>query len=167
MKQNVLVVTLLTIFVSGDGLAQGHPDAKGEASVQIHRESEYKAESKAFEKRVPVTLEYNAGGCNAELHLEYFQKGTDAHVKTTLKNEECGASSGNYTLRVRYTDAKGEMDLVEFEETWNRDDDAMVISEKEYFVGDDIDIVRVNTRRLSCSCKGAEAKEEEPDSSEL
>ena len=166
MKQFLTVVFLVAMFFGNDGLAQGNPDAKGEASVNIQRSSEYEVESKTFEKRVPVTLEYNTGACKAELLLEYFQKGTEAHVKTTLTNEECGASSGNYTIRVRYKDAQGELGLAEFEEAWNRDDDGMVINEKDYFVGDDVDIVRVNSRRLSCNCTESQPTEEEPDSSE-
>ncbi len=161
MKLIFLIVALAAIVVSNDGLAQGHPDASGEASTKIYRSSEYQKESKEFEKTVPVVLEYNSDACEADLHLEYFQTGPDAHVKTKLINETCGASSGNYTIRIRFKDAKGNMDLVEFEEAWNRDDDATLTSEKNYFVGEDIDITRVNSRRLSCSCKEPERREEE------
>ena len=163
MKPFLTVFFLVAIFISVDGLAQGNPEAKGGPSVSTQRSSEYEVESKSFEKYVPVTLEYNTGACSAELFLEYFQKETDAHVKIVLNNEECGASSGNYTIRVRYKDAQGELGLVEFEEAWNRDDDGNVVNEKDYFVGDDIDIVRVNSRRLSCSCKEAQSTKEELD----
>lgn len=166
MKQILSALILGAIFGSNDAWTQGHPDAKGEASVSIQRSTEYEVESKTFEKHIPVKLEYGAGGCKANLHIEYFQKGTDAHVKTMLSNEECGASSGDYTIRIRYKDAQGELGLVEYEEAWTRDDDVTVTNEKEYFVGDDIDLVRVNTRRLSCSCTEAQSQEEEPDSSE-
>ncbi len=161
-----IAIVLAAIFSCKNGWTQGNPDAKGESSVSIQRSSEFEAESKAFEKRVPVNLEYGAGGCKAELRLEYFQKGADAHVKTMLSNEECGASSGNYTIRIRYTDAQGNLNRVEYEETWNRDDDVVVTSETDYFVGDDIDLVRVNSRGLSCICTESLAKEGETVSSE-
>ena len=167
MKPILLVVILLAILVSSSSLAQGHYEATAEKSIEIQRSSEYQVESEEFEKRVPVTLEYNTVACKADLRLEYLQKGLNAHVKTTLSNEECDASFGNYIVRIRYKDAQGEIDQVEFEETWIRNGDADVTSEKDYFVGDDIDIVRINTRRLSCSCKELETKEEEPDSSKL
>jgi len=157
----IVIVTLAAIVVSNDGLAQGHPDASGEASIKIYRSSEYQTESKEFEKSVPVVLEYNSDACEADLHLEYFQAGPDANVKTTLINEACGASSGNYTIRIRFKDANGDMGLIEFEEAWNRDDDATLTSEKNYFVGEGLDITRVNSRRLSCSCKEPERLEEE------
>ncbi len=124
MKPVLTAVILVAIFTSNDGWTQGHHDASGEATVTIERSSEYSVESKTFEKRVPVKLEYGAGGCKAELRLEYYQKGADAHVKTMLSNEECGASSGDYTIRIRYKDAQGETGQVEYEEAWNRDDDA-------------------------------------------
>jgi hypothetical protein len=164
MKPVLTAVILAAIFSSNDGWTQGNPDAKGEASVSIQRSSEYEVESKTFEKHIPVKLEYGADGCKADLQIEYFQKGTDAHVKTMLSNEECGASSGNYTIRVRYKDAQGELGLVEYEEAWNRDDDVTVTNEQDYFIGDDVDLVRVNTRRLSCSCTESQPKEEQPDS---
>jgi hypothetical protein len=166
MRQILSVLILVAIISSNDAWTQGNPDAKGEASVSIQRSSEYEVESKTFEKSVPVKLEYGTGGCKADLHIEYFQRGTDAHVKTMLSNDECGASSGDYTIRIRYKDAQGELGLVEYDETWSRDDDVTVTNEKEYFVGDDIDLVRVNTRRLSCSCTEAQSQEEESDSSE-
>jgi hypothetical protein len=166
MKPVFTAVILVAIFTSNDGWTQGHHDATGEASVTIERSSEYEVESKTFEKHIPVKLEYGAGGCKVELRLEYYQKGADAHVKTMLSNEACGASSGNYTIRIRYKDAQGELGLTEFEEAWNRDDDGMVVNEKEYFVGDDVDIVRVNSRRLSCSCTESHSTDEEPDSGE-
>ena len=164
MKPTLLPAMLLALFVSSGSLAQGHPDASGEASIVIQRSSEHKAEGKEFHKRVPVTLEYHGGGCAATLGLEYYQKGAEAHVKSTLRNDVCGASSGTYTLRIRYRNDDDVTDKVEFEEAWSRDDDADVISEKDYFVGDDLDIRRVSTRNLTCTCKALESQEEESDS---
>lgn len=162
MKQILLVVTLLALCMTNDGLTQENPAASGDASTPTEQSSEDKSEGKKFEKRVRVTQGYNAKGCEADLRIEYFQKGSDAHVETMLVNEACGASSGDYTVRIRYKDAQGEINRLEFEETWDRDDDADVTSEKDYFVGDDIDIVRVNTRGLSCNCKELET-EKAPD----
>lgn len=166
MKSFLMAVILVAMFGSNDGWTQGNPEATGEQSVTIQRSSEYEVESKTFEKHIPVTLEYGAGGCKADLRIEYFQKGADAHVKTMLSNEACGASSGNYTIRIRYKDSQGELGLVEYEEAWNRDDDVTVTNEKDYFVGDDVDLVRVNTRRLSCMCTESQATEEETDGSD-
>jgi len=162
MKPVLKAVLLVAIFIGSDGLTQGHPDANPTETIKIQRSSEFEVESKTFEKRVPVKLEYDSGSCKAELRIEYLQKNTDAHVKSDLSNEDCGASSGKYRIRIRYKDAEGELGLLEFEETWDRDDNVTVTSEKDYFVGDDIDIIRVNTRGLSCSCKEPSRESEEP-----
>ena len=160
MQAKILVVVLLATFLSTDILAQGHYEASGEKAMEVQRSSEYEAEGKEFEKVVPIKLEYNTDACKADLRLEYFQKGADAHVKSTLSNEECGASSGDYTVRVQYKDSEGASQQVEFEETWMRSDDADVISEKDYPVGDDMDIARVKSRKLSCRCEEPQAQDQ-------
>jgi len=167
MQAIILISTLLAIFVSSSSLAQGHYEANPQQSIKIERSHEYKAEGKEYEQTVPVEMEFNTGACKANLSLEYFQKGTDAHVKATLQNEQCGASSGNYTVRVQYRDATGASKLLEFDENWQRDDNSDVTSEKEYFVGDDVDIRRIKTRNLSCRCNGPEKIEEQTDTSDL
>ena len=48
-----------------------------------------------------------------------------------------------------------------------RSDDADVISEKDYPVGDNIDIVRVKSRKLSCRCEEPQTKDQQPGESEL
>ena len=166
MRAIFLIGTLLAIFVSSSSVAQGHYEADPTQTISIERSHEYKAEGKEFKKVVPVTLEYNVGACKADLKLEYFQKGANAHVKSTLSNEQCGASSGNYTVRVQYRAAEGGTKLLEFDETWKRDDDSDVISERDYFVGEDIDIMRIKSRNLSCQCTEVEPTEEAPGNSE-
>ncbi len=166
MRAIFLIGTLLAMFVSSNSVAQGHYEANPTQTISIGRSHEYKAEGKEFKKVVPIALEYNVDACKADLKLEYFQKGVNAHVKSTLSNEQCGASSGNYTVRVQYRDAEGGTKLLEFDETWKRDDDSEVISEKDYFVGDDIDIMRIKSRNLSCQCSEVESTEEAPNSSE-
>ena len=144
MKQNLTIGVLLPFFVTNDGLTQERSDVMSKEMT--------------FEKRVAVTREYNAKSCQADLFIQYFQKVTNAHVRITLVNKACGASSGAYKVRIQYKDAQREIKRVEFKESWGRDDDANVISEKDYFVGDDIDIVRVDTQSLSCECKGLETE---------
>ena len=166
MRAIFLIGTLLAMFVSSSSVAQGHYEADPTQTTTIQRSHEYKAEGKEFERVVPVTMEFNTGACKADLKLEYFQKGANAHVKSRLSNEQCGASSGNYTVRVQYRAAGGGTKLLEFDETWKRDDESDVISERDYFVGDDIDIMRIKSRNLSCQCTEVESTEEAPGNSE-
>jgi len=158
MRTALTATLLLLLMLSNNGWSQGHPVATGEASIKIERSSEHKAEGQEFEKKIGVTLEYQQKGCAATLGLEYYQKGTDARVKSTLNNEQCAASSGSYVLRIRYRPDEGEMGEVEYEETWSRDDDVDVVVEKDYFVGEDLDIRRVSSAKLRCTCTETETE---------
>ncbi len=99
---------------------------------------------------VEQTLATNA--CKAELEIEYYQKGSSAHVESTLTNDDCGASSGSYVIQVRYRGADRQTRSKEFAELWERTDTAPVLVEKDYYIADDVDIVRVRSRKLKCTC---------------
>ena len=90
--------------------------------------------------------------CQAQLQISYLQQNNVASVESTLNNEDCGASSGSYTVSVRIRDENDELDNIEYEETWQRDDNQPILMKKEYFAGENVDIVRVNTKRLRCTC---------------
>ena len=152
-------LVLLSLMLASVAWSQGHPEASGEPSVKIERSSEHKAEGAEFEKTVPVTLEYRQDRCAATNSLEYYQKGTHAHVKATIKNEQCAASSGSFVIRIRYRPDEGEQGEVEYEESWSRDDAADVLIEKDYYVGEDLEVRRVSSRKLVCVC----ASPAEPD----
>ena len=81
-------------------------------------------------------------GCTAWVDLEYYQKNTHVYVK----------SSGSYVIRIRYLPDEGEPDEIEFKETWSRDDDADIVTEKEYYVGENLEVRRVRSSKLKCVC---------------
>ena len=107
---------------------------------------------------VEQTIATNA--CKAELEIEYYQKGSSAHVESTLTNADCGASSGSYVIQVRYRGADRQTQTKDFAESWARTDTTPIQVEKDYYVADDIDIIRVRSRKLNCTC----APEETADS---
>ncbi len=113
---------------------------------------EGRLEGKEYQITVPLEVEYYDDSCAANLGLEYYQKNTHAHVKATLKNTQCGASSGSYTVRILYRPDEGEQGEVQYEETWSRDDDADIVMEKEYYVGENLEVRRVRSSKLTCQC---------------
>ena len=142
-------VLLLATMMSCPAIAQdGVEKKKGTKSLDIE-----------FSKT--ITMEMRLGGCEAKLQMEYWQKGDVAEVTSTLDNPECGASSGDYQIRVRYRGDDGELQTDEYEETWERDDAEPIVTTKRYPIGDDVDLVRVTSRGLSCNC--AEAEEGLPE----
>jgi len=106
------------------------------------------------ELRTTIEMEqaFATDACKAEIEIEYYQKGPSAHVESTLTNEDCGASSGSYVIQVRYRGADGQTRSENFAQLWERSDTAPVLAVKDYFIADDIDIVRVRARKLNCTC---------------
>jgi hypothetical protein len=105
-----------------------------------------------FHQTIEIEYEYGSNACQAAVEIEYYQKGSSAHVESTLTNDDCGASSGTYVIQIRYRDADRQSQSKEFPETWERADSSPVVVEKDYFVADDIDILRVRSRKLDCTC---------------
>ncbi len=116
----------------------------------------------AIELKNTVTLEARMGGCEANLALEYLQKGNQAEVEIVVNNDECAASSGDFTILVRYRHDNGEVFNDEFPETWSRDDDQPVLISRLYPIGDEVDLIRVRSRGLNCTCTDEAAEKEEP-----
>lgn len=104
--------------------------------------------------------------CQAQLDMSYYQKGPSVVVESELTNDNCGASSGTYVIEVRYRSDSPEILKKEFPETWERPDDQPVRAEKEYFVAENVDVVRVRSRKLRCECAVEEAPADEPPATE-
>ncbi len=162
MRTMLTITALLLMMPSQDVWSQGNPWASPEPSIKISRSSEHKAEGEEFEKKVPVKLEFGDRNCAAQLQVEYYQKATVAHVKSTLSNEQCGASAGTYVIRIRYRPDEGEQGEVRYEESWSRTDSADIVLEKDYYVGDDLEVRRVSPADLKCTCAEIPAADPAP-----
>ena len=90
--------------------------------------------------------------CQAQLHISYLQKNDVASVESTLNNEDCSSSSGSYIVSVRIRDENNETSNIEYDETWQREDSQPIVIRKEYFAGENLDIIRVRTKKLRCTC---------------
>jgi len=106
---------------------------------------------------IEIEQEFFTNACKAEIEIEYYQKGSSAHVESTLTNDDCGASSGSYVIQVRYRGADRQTRSKDFAESWERTDTAPVLVEKDYYIADEIDITRVRSRKLKCTCATAES----------
>ena len=114
--------------------------------------------SKTFEMK----LESDSGLCQATASLDYFQRGAEAQVETSVDTDECGPAAGTYVVKITVRgDGDDEPRVLDFEETWERSDDAPVETIRRYPIGDDVDLLRVKTRKLSCTCTEVSAAEEE------
>jgi hypothetical protein len=113
-------------------------------------------ESDDSAKQIQMKMEIQPNACRAHLGVEYYQRGEHAHVTTELTNDDCAASSGRYTIRVRFRGEDGEIRNLDYPETWERADASPVESVKDYFVGENVDVIRVRVRDLKCECTAEE-----------
>jgi hypothetical protein len=90
--------------------------------------------------------------CAASTTIEYQQMNTAAHVDGKLEIAACKAASGTFKVAVRAEDASGEEKLLEFDETWQRQDTEDVAFTGDYPIGDDTELVSVRVRSLTCTC---------------
>ncbi len=109
----------------------------------------------AQEKGTTFTIELPAIetlNCQASIAIDYTQNDTVARVDGTLENKTCAASSGSYVISVSTIDANNKLQTQQFTETWQRDDDQPVKFGKDYPIGSNVDLVRVQTPRVQCKC---------------
>jgi len=95
--------------------------------------------------------------CTATSTTEYQQRNTVARVNTTVAVSDCTAASGELTVAARIRDASGETKAVEFSETWQRSDGQDVKLTGDYPIGEDVDLVNVRIRGLTCTCADSSA----------
>ena len=135
-------------------------------SAQMARAQEDEGPKKHHEIRYKMTISTTPQEnprCEAQLLLSYIQKNTVAEVDTILNNPDCGASGGDYTIRVRFRDENNELQSLEYPESWRREHDQPIEQRKEYFIGENVDLVSVRSSKLQCRC---DAAKEDVDASE-
>jgi hypothetical protein len=112
-----------------------------------------KPNSATFSKTIELKTEQHTNACEASALLEYFQRGAEAEVETTIENSGCTASSGEFTIETTVrADGQTDSDKLSFPETWSRDNNESVVITKRYPIGDDVDLLRVKVRKLRCEC---------------
>jgi hypothetical protein len=90
--------------------------------------------------------------CAATTTTEDQQRDTSARVDGAIAISDCTAASGAYKVLVRVKGASGESEVLEFDETWQRSDDRDVSFSADYPIGDDVELVSVRLRGLTCTC---------------
>jgi hypothetical protein len=107
------------------------------------------------EKEVTFSIEIPAAKtaqCAATIEFAYTQRGSMVSVEGTIENEDCGASGGDYEVLVSIRDENHELKTLEFHELWQRQDDQPVEFASMYPIGENVDLVRVRSAHLQCTC---------------
>jgi hypothetical protein len=93
--------------------------------------------------------------CRAAIAVTYYQRNTQARVTGTLDNSYCAASSGEYRIRISLRNDAGESSALDFIEPWQRGDNETIEFTRDYDIGENVDLSRVQARGLSCTCAEA------------
>jgi hypothetical protein len=112
-----------------------------------------------LELAAPQSLE-----CESSVDLKYFQRDTFARVTGMIENETCTASSGTFEIEARVEEEDGERRALVFSESWERNDDQPVEFSAEYPIGEDVYLVRLRARGLSCTCAEPVTSAPDPNS---
>lgn len=104
--------------------------------------------------------------CQADLSISYTQMYDKVRVDTTIRQDGCPASSGEYRIRMRIRAEDGEVNNLEFHESWAREEPGTLEFRKDYPMGADPDLIwaRVQTSHNSnCRCAPVAMEESVPD----
>jgi hypothetical protein len=93
--------------------------------------------------------------CEASTLTEYSQRNTVARVEGTVSTNCPAGSAGAYTVAARVRDPSGEVKVVEFSESWQRDTSDDVAFNADYPIGENVELTSVRIRNLSCTCAEA------------
>lgn len=119
-----------------------------------------------LEQQMKISFKLNAPPaplqCGASTTTRYQQRDTLARVSGTLEIRDCAAASGTFTVAVRVKDDSGVEKPLEFSQPWQRSDDQDVAFTADYPIGENVDLVSVSLRGLTCTCTGLLAEQEDP-----
>jgi hypothetical protein len=113
-----------------------------------------------FEQSLKLLIDVPAilsAQCAATTTIEYQQRNTSARVDGAIAISDCTAAAGEYSVAVRVKDDSGQEQVLEFSETWQRSDDRDVSFSADYPIGENVELVSVRLRNLTCTCADAPA----------
>lgn len=152
-------IPMFTLIAGTFVTSGGAVIAEAQTGIQETKTNRWEASA---ERRIKMTIEATQGTkyCHSTTSIEYQQRGNLALVNGEITVEDCTVARGKYTLSLRLKDDSGEIQNLNFEDTWQRSDDAPVSFAREYSIGDNVDLIRVRARRTQCICEDADAKPE-------
>ena len=163
-------ISLLLVCAASAGSAQDAPEVERQyqpdevptcsvASASRTREAcdEPAAQVRTTERELTRTFAVTAPDlrqCEVVIENEYYQRDTIVRLNSVITNEDCAASNGEFDIELQLEDADGETQRLVFHESWQRGDDRAVEFMADYPIGDNVELVRLRSRALSCTCIG-------------
>ena len=133
---------------------------------RVRENCEVETTTLKLEQEMKIAFKLNAPPaplqCGASTTTRYQQRDTVARVSGTLEIRDCAAASGTFTVAVRVKDDSGVEKPLEFSQPWQRSDDQDVAFTADYPIGENVDLVSVSLRGLTCTCTGLLAEQKVP-----
>jgi len=156
----ILLVFFTSFWIQAE--AQIHSDATGDKeSAHIKRDQDADKAKFLVEQEIPTRMqlpEIQFNSCQASITLQYHQRNTLARVESTVENESCTTSTGEYQLLVNIVDESGASRNLSFSETWEQKDDSPLTFSRDYPIGENVTLKRVMTQGIRCECTAPLAK---------
>jgi hypothetical protein len=108
-----------------------------------------------FEQTLKLLIDVPAiltAQCAATTTTEYQQRNMSARVAGAIAISDCTAAAGEYKVAVRVKGESGQVQVLEFSETWQRSDDRDVTFSADYPIGENVELVSVRLSNLTCTC---------------
>jgi len=140
--------------VNEEGDVQLCGSSAGGSRVRSNCE-EPKTTTVRFEQELKLLIDVPAilsTQCAATTTTEYQQRSTSARVAGAIAISDCAAAAGAYKVAVRVKGESGQDQVLEFSETWQRGDDRDVSFSADYPIGENVELVNVRVRNLTCTC---------------
>lgn len=100
-----------------------------------------------------IALGSSGPQCEASTYTEYEQRDDVARISGTVSLSMCPAgTTGSFTLVANVRDEAGAISPLEFSEAWRRADAQDHVFSADYPIGENVALVSVRVRNLTCSC---------------
>lgn len=112
------------------------------------------------EHEIPITIStpsIQLNTCQANISTRSHQRDTLARVVTTIEQESCTTSTGEYDLLVHIEDENGDYRDLLFSKTWEQKDDSPMEFSQDYPIGENVTLRRVMTQGVRCECTELES----------
>lgn len=161
------LVPLLVLLVAGTAVGQPIPEPKRVFGTMTERDDGSETADRldsAITTRLTIP-ETTFVPCQASVSLAYYQRNTLARVETTIDNQSCRIGSGTLEINASVRKAGSDRVNVTFPESWEQHDGGKVVFTRDYPIGDNVELLRVRSRGVECTCEvPAGTVEDEPAS---
>jgi hypothetical protein len=112
--------------------------------------------SGGLEQEITITMpipQVQFSSCESYISFQSHQRDKLARVVSTIENQSCTSSTGEFELLITVRDGNGVNQTLSFDETWEQANDATVEFSRDYPIGENVTLKGVMARGIRCECQ--------------